>query len=229
MDCPRTFPGFDAFYVVWNPFEEDPYVGETVDASGFDDLVAYGRAEREPASPVVVRHAFGAGTPGDVVWTTTSTFLVLGPKVIETLKIEGFTGWSTFPVSLFLANGELAEGYGGLAISGRCGPLDHTRGERITITGMPGYRGFWFDPSDWDGSDVFMPRGKSWFRIVTERVKEAIEGAGFENISFIRATEFEVDARLVKKQAQSQSERQESAGQIVPPRERNARPGPNRA
>jgi hypothetical protein len=54
---------------------------------------------------------------------------------------------------------------------------------------IPEKMGFYFEPSSWDGSDIFNP-ADTWRIVVTEPVKEAIESIKATNIQFIRLTEY---------------------------------------
>ena len=60
------------------------------------------------------------------------------------------------------------------------------------------YRGGWFDPETWDGSDIFYSR--NWgFPLVVERVRDLFVLAKIKNIDFVRFTEYEMPEALTKR------------------------------
>lgn len=122
---------------------------------------------------------------------------LVSERFIDTLKAGGFSGWRTFPVTILGKDKQEISGYSGLAITGRCGPLDNSRSERRTLPAkwpavrpVPAWYGLYFDLSTWDGSDLFMPEGTG-FIFVTEPAKSALEKAKLTNLHFTRLTEVE--------------------------------------
>jgi len=88
-----------------------------------------------------------------------------------------FSGWSTQAVAINGARSEMLAGYRLLVVRGRCGPF-------LDIRPAPyEYCRAYFDPSTWDGSDVFCPPRSSRVFVV-EAVKAAIERAELSNIQF---------------------------------------------
>src|SRR5690606_13958786 len=86
-------------------------------------------------------------------------------------------GWTTWPAEVYGRRGERLEGYGGLARTGRGGPLDRSLGQRLwrepRAPGGPRFevlRGYFFDPTPWDGSDKFMPQ-RPTMHVLTPPVK----------------------------------------------------------
>jgi hypothetical protein len=120
---------------------------------------------------------------------------LVSERVITLLRDAGFTGWRTYDVELVGHDGAPIPGYYGLAIHGRCGPIDYSKSEEIpTIT--PGgvsshWFGLYFDPDTWDGSDLFMPEGTSGWIFVVDDVKRAFEKAKIKNVEFTNLVEIE--------------------------------------
>ncbi len=104
---------------------------------------------------------------------------LLSPRTIEVLRIQAFTGWSTYPVTITGARGEPIDGYKGLQVLGRCGRLS-SEPLRHDIRISPGGRayratiGLRFEPESWDGSDFFMPEDETAYVFVTQRVVDAL-------------------------------------------------------
>lgn len=152
---------------------------------GVDALEAYGRAEREPAGPVVLRWDGGRGVPGDAVWPDVGT-LVASAHLLAVLA--GFSGWRTFPVEVHSRAGEIVPGYTGVAVTGRCGPLCYDNSRVEGEGNWERYVGLRFDPATWDGSDVFgCPNGR-WL-LGTERIARALKAARIRNVVATRLSE----------------------------------------
>lgn len=149
-----------------------------------------------PQSPVRLTWHSGSRL---VDWVDTSMVpvAVVSDKMIELFEENGFIGWSTYPVEIEGRGGQPIEGYRGIAITGRSGPIDYSRSTEVTkmpisAQGNP-YQaliGLYFDASTWDGSDLFMPDGTAR-TVVNETVKAAVERAKLKNVSFKRLTEVE--------------------------------------
>jgi hypothetical protein len=147
--------------------------------------LAVTRAE-ESVKSVVVRWAIGAATPRDVVRTRVAAPFIVSDRVVSLLR--DFSGWNTYDVSLIGKTGSAFPGYRGLAVTGRCGPITDSRPIKFQKL-MPGgrfpwWRGLYFEPKTWDGSDVFMPTGRSGWIFVVERVRRALEKAKIKNVVF---------------------------------------------
>jgi hypothetical protein len=88
-------------------------------------------------------------------------------------------------------DGEVLEGYHGLSIGGRCGPLDLQRSVEFAkpypAGVFPAYRGLFFPPESWDGSDLFMPGDEMLFVFAVDRVQKAFHKAKITNVAFERA------------------------------------------
>lgn len=154
------------------------------------------RGEHRLSAPIVfhpMKHG-GGSTPYDLMGTTFPPLLLISDRVVSVLR--GFSGWTTYPVEVHGKKGERIPGYHGLAVTGRCGPIDYTQSTpRVCEPPAPQGRrsrqwfGLCFDPRTWDGSDVFVPEGTS-IKVVVEAVKQALEKAKITNADFIPLTEY---------------------------------------
>jgi hypothetical protein len=158
-------------------------------------LRAIALGKRSPRTTLQFKPALGSRLE-DLLTTTWIVPLLLSPRFHQLLRDHDFTGWTAHPAEVELRRGERAE-YGALAVSGRSGPIDDKRSERVVLppaapggNEVPGLRGLLFDPRSWDGSDVFTPEG-STFVLVTDRVRDAIAAAGLTNVALERITEIE--------------------------------------
>ncbi|MBN1206565.1 MAG: hypothetical protein JXB05_16885 [Myxococcaceae bacterium] len=56
---------------------------------------------------------------------------------------------------------------------------------------FPVWKGLFFDPASWDGSDFFMPAQRFGFVFVVEEVKKTFERAKIRNVKFTPLDQFE--------------------------------------
>ncbi len=199
----REFPGFENVYRFGDPVLPAHFRGRM--EGDYNTLLEVDRGEVVPEEPIPVRHDAG-GKPRDVIWTTWGIPVVVSDRVVGLLQTHGFTGWTTYPVTLHDKHGELVGGYHGLATTGRCGPIDYSRSEPLIVK-IPGdrealgYRGKYFDPESWDGSDFFVPSVGGGGRFVVGAVKDAFESAKIRNVDFERLSDALVSPDTVEKHA----------------------------
>jgi hypothetical protein len=158
-----TFPGFDNLFRVRDPLLDRPFRGVIRESLAL--YFSLLRGEVTLSSPLRVSWAMGSGTPGDLIWTTSGAGLILSEIAVGLLKAAGCTGWRTFPAQVFGKDGREYEGYYGLSVLGRCGPIDYSR-SAIVWRKFPGglfpyFKGEYFEPASWDESDMFMERADS--------------------------------------------------------------------
>ena len=147
------------------------------------------RGEVRPTQSTVFVHHVGS-RPCDLVSTSEFRPLLFSERFFDVLETHGFTGWSKIPVEVYGKGKVHLPGYSGLAVTGRCGPIDNSRSvPRVCPPPVPAgrtakmYCGLYFDPASWDGSDIFMPKG--WLMIVvTDPVRRALEQANLTNIAY---------------------------------------------
>jgi hypothetical protein len=188
----KQFPGFDRIFSLGESGSSKAFRGRmAVETDGFG-LV---RAEVHPVHPVTVEWAMGSAEPGEVIWATHAVPIIIADSVVQLLRTRGFTGWSLYPVSVQNKQKEPVPAYSGLAVTGRCGDLEHSMSAevpRIFPGGIfPVWKGLFFDPASWDGSDFFMPTQRFGFVFVVEEVKRAFERAKIRNVTFTPLDQFE--------------------------------------
>ncbi len=189
------FPGFDRLFEAHDPLASRPFRGRFGD---HEDAFELSRGEKDPPHPVRITWSMGAAIPGDVIWTTSAHPLILSARVIDLFAQHGITGWSTYPVRVTTKEGDDAGRFFGLAVTGRCGVIDLSK-SRIELQQKPGgyypyFRGQYFDPESWDGSDLCVQvrdeKGKSSTqRFVTERVVRLLKRHRIRNVRMERLSE----------------------------------------
>jgi hypothetical protein len=152
------------------------------------------RGQKRPISPLQLCWEEGSKLV-DFTGTTSSLPKVVSRRMVSVLTEAAITGWSTFPLELRDRRGDLMEDFRGLAVLGKCGPLQLERSRvetRIGASGKP-YKvkiGLFFDTSTWDGSDLFVP-AETAHVLVIGKAKRALEEAKISNICFERLDVFE--------------------------------------
>lgn len=146
----------------------------------------------KPSKPVRFNYVRGSREK-DIIFGGGHVCL-LSKNLIGELKEHGFTGWDTFNVSATGKNGVPLEGYVGLFINGKAGPVDHTYCKEILKPNPMGimesvYVGPGFDPKTWDGSDIFSLEGTVQI-IVSNEVKEIFEKFKTNNITFTNVKDY---------------------------------------
>jgi hypothetical protein len=129
--------------------------------------------------------------------------MIVSDRVIRIFEEHRFTGWSTYPVAVSDRSGHEIEGYAGLAITGRCDPVDIARSSVVLreypAGWFPNFRGQFFDLDSWDGSDLFMerPDERGDFtvrRYATGRVARALQREKVRQLTVVSLTDVEIDA-----------------------------------
>lgn len=162
----------------------------------YDIGIAIFRAEVEPPANLAFEVRRQGKFP-DLLFTNNIPFKLLSDPAVQALRAAGLTGWTTFPVRLEGPGFLLAPRYSGLAITGRCGPLDNSRSRSVQRRAAVGegsiavYLGMYFDPASWSGDDFFVPEGRNAYSFVTERVVELFRNAGLTGASFTPLEEVE--------------------------------------
>ncbi len=137
---------------------------------------------------------FSGTRPADIMGTTDAIPQIVSARFVDTLRLHGFSGWSTYPVRVYDKLGKERKGYFGLAVTGHAESDDSKRKvvweQPPTAEGRPirAVEGVYFLPETWDGCDIFT-LGGGGHMLCTARVKEALEAAKMTNLEFERMTE----------------------------------------
>jgi hypothetical protein len=188
MKCSQvTDLNFHTLHAIDEAFTRGAFRGRLESSAYRAEDLLVGRAK--PTTSVSFRQDSGK-RPLDLIGTTSGATRLASDSFVSALKACGASGWTTFPVKLIARSGLEISGYHGLTVTGRAGPLDGT-GTRIvkipprTPGGVETYeeRGWSFEQSSWDGSDIFVPEGTIAICVV-ERVKSALEAAKLSNACY---------------------------------------------
>jgi hypothetical protein len=201
------FPGHNRIYLLADPMSDIHFRADF--AKRAHDLLAAGVYEMfhfsgynrhpPPAETPRLYHGSGRAQPSDIVWPMAGMPPFISDRIVDLLTEHNVSGWSSFPVEIVDRNGDLHQTHHRLMITATpCGPVDWLMGELIERTEPyrgRNYRGGWFDPESWDGSDIFY--SQNWgFPLVVERVRDLFVRAKIKNIEFVRFTDYEMPESL---------------------------------
>jgi hypothetical protein len=138
----------------------------------------------------------GPRAPLDFVWTALGVPIIVSDHVISILNANRFRGWKTYAIQLFGKDAEPIGGYHGLAISGRCGPLQPERSQEVVTKRADGqsalrYKGWYFDETKWDGSHIFMPSSGTGLVFVMQEVRDALRAGQVKGVLYTPAATHE--------------------------------------
>jgi hypothetical protein len=129
----------------------------------------------------------------DIVSTGHANVYLISSMMKDIIENNGFSGCRFSHASIFQNGEPIRDDYYLLAITGKAGPIDNEKSERISVTyksGVKGieFKGLFFSEESWDGSDFFTPEGLV-LPFVVSRVKNAIEKTNITNVKFVDASE----------------------------------------
>lgn len=183
-------------YLLGEAFKRDAIRVAPRDNGEFLNDIAVTRAETMPGAAIKFKVSEGT-KQFDLVGTTLAIPLIVSDHLIEVLRKNDFTGWSTYPIEIVCDDDIRIEGFCGLAISGRCGPIDDSLSQEVLIEPpVPegnvcrGLRGICFEPNTWDGSDFFMAPNYHG-KFVTHEVKNALTREAIQNALLEQASSIE--------------------------------------
>lgn len=176
-------------------YKQGAPVAET--ASGkIDDAFAYLNCSVEQKEHLVYRTTKGSKLT-DIIPTTQTIILLISKRMQQLFTENNFTGWCIDDAVLIDKSGNNVEGYGMLRINGKCGPVDTTMGEIVTLpprvpTGKVRRvrRGLFFDLNTWGKTDFYIPEGTGHI-LITSRVHDAIVKSKFTNVFMENIADYE--------------------------------------
>jgi len=174
---------------IWHMYEGNKgliVITDDADRMKEGDIWRLIRGELRLARPIVYRYHMGK-VPQDLVATTFPARYLLSDRMVLALSNGNFSGWSTYPVRVIGKDGQEILGYHGFSITGKSGPPDWSRSQRVErqVRGgiWPYLKGVYIDETTWDGSDIFIPEGTGYICIM-EAVHEALKPLNLTNIEF---------------------------------------------
>lgn len=148
-----------------------------------------------PDGPIPIRRLMGR-EPGDIVLGGSPAFLLISRSFQQALQGAEISGWTTYSIHPAADLTESLDGYMGLAVTGRCQIDDARSIPSLMPPPEPGgtayrvWKGLYFDPSSWDGSDIFLEPGHAAV-FLTSRCRDALEAARLSDVAFTALADFE--------------------------------------
>ncbi len=139
----------------------------------------------------------------DILDTGTGSFYLISDKMKCLLEENKLTGWKTFSIKLLDKKNIEIQGYHGLSVLGRCGPINFNNSEivyREVLSYRPPwkfYKGYQFDLDQWDNSDFFIPKGRLR-TIITEKAANILINNKINNLFLINLLDVETDNDIVQ-------------------------------
>ena len=157
--------------------------------------------------------------PYDYISTSLVNVHLFSDRVFGCFRQHGFEGWKTFPAIVRGGDGFIMPAYQGLAVTGRCGPIDSSMSHQLPpqdvesadADASPVLIGLYFQLETWDGSHIFSPDGASHVFVV-EEVKAALERIGATNFRFRSLNELENRRASLRRWNESRVKKSGDAG-----------------
>ena len=143
------------------------------DAKTYPDYITF---------PVVFRIFDGSKLSDIISMRYTGMSALISDHVVEVLRQNNLTGWSTYPIVLLDKKGNAIGGYHGFTVTGRAGGVIELVPENEIVFEQR-YKYQQWELSSWDGSDFAHIKGR-YETICTERVRIAIKNAGIKGLRF---------------------------------------------
>jgi len=196
---------FSNFFVVEDPVSKKNYRGQLVNE--FDDFGNLLRAEYK-IDHIVIKYLEGLNEPSNFFWNRVNEPFCVNQSLIDILQEAKITGWTTIPTTVLTHLGnKTIDNYFAVTVTGRTNPLDYLETD-VIFKQFPGgkfphFKGLYFDPKSWDGTDIFMERpdndGKSSaFIYVTKKFVDAFKKNNVKNIKFVNFNDYETDCGMIK-------------------------------
>lgn len=155
---------------------------------GRQDINGFAIARGEAELPEDVTFAGRkAGFRGDIIATGFASLYLISSRLAEGLKVEGMSGWRSAPVR-FEGGSPVDGAFHTLSVVGRCGPIRHELSEvsehRDGRNVRRYWRGAYFDPETWDGSDMFTPIDRGTLFVVS-KVREFLRRHDLHGIRLV--------------------------------------------
>jgi len=179
---------FKQFYYVGSSWATQYYRFSTLESEEDiqDDFELF-RGEFTPKKPITIKIDRG-GRAADFIWGGRVSVNIVSDKVVNILRENQIKKFTTYPVKVVLENGERLEGFHGLSVLGRAGPIDLVRSRAKVVyrdndTPFPlRMNGLYFHPENWDGSDIFTLDETSYL-LITQKVLNFLKKVkGFEAV-----------------------------------------------
>lgn len=193
---------FSDFFVIEDPSSKKNFRGQIS-----SDIAGYRLSRSEViVDKFAIRYLEGAEEPSAIFWNRSNDPFCVSNEVLNILTTNGITGWSSFPVSVEDKNGKAWDCFSALTIHGRADAINYLESD-IVFKQMPGgpspsFKGLYFTPESWDGSDLFMTRADQFgkttaFMYATKKLVQVFRKEKTRNIRFVNFNDYELWCPIV--------------------------------
>jgi len=155
-----------------------------------------------------IHHLEGSGEPGNLFWNMVNDPFCINQSVADAFSQDNIQGWTATPASVLTKSGDKsAENYFAVSVTGRSDAVDYLQTD-IVFRQLPGgnypyFKGIYFDPESWDGSDIFMERPdqhghSNAFIYVTKKLVDICKKRKVKNIAFTNFNDYLTDCDMIK-------------------------------
>ena len=196
---------FSNFFVVEDPDSTKNYRGQIV--NDMDSNLKLLRAEYTPGH-LTITHIAGSNEPGSLFWNRVNESFCVNQALVNMFQEKGIKGLTFTPATVLTkSGGKTLDNYFAVSVAGRINAVDYLKTD-IVYKQFPGgqfphFKGLYFDPESWDGSDIFMERpdneGKqSAFIYVTKKFVDAVIKCKVKNIGFVNFNDYLTDCGMIR-------------------------------
>ncbi|HEY6062770.1 MAG TPA: hypothetical protein VIV35_04120 [Chitinophagaceae bacterium] len=196
---------YSNFFVVEDPVSTKNYRGDIINP--IDEPGALLRNEYK-VNQLDIKYMEGSNEPGSLFWNSVTDPFCISGTFVDILHRNNITGWSTIPAKVLTKSGSYTiDNFFALTVTGRANAIDYLQTDivfRLFPGGQfPHFKGLYFDPESWDGSDIFMERpdsdGKSSaFIYVTKKFVDTCKKNKVKNIRFVSFNDYLTDCEMIK-------------------------------
>lgn len=189
---------FSNFFIVDDPLSKKNFRGKITDQINNPWLLIRSEIDLDK---LTIEHLEGGQEPGSLFWNQVNDPFCIHNDLLDILRKNEISGWSAIPVTIESKNGIKNSSFSALKIHGRANAIDYLESDVVFVQTPRGrsasFKGLYFEPESWDGSDLFMSRsdnyGKSTaFVYASKKLVEIFKKAKVKNIKFTNFNDFEI-------------------------------------
>jgi len=198
---------FSNFFVVKDPASKKNYRGQIVNE--FNEFGKLLRAGYN-VDHLDIKYLEGSSEPSNLFWNMVTETFCVNKTLVDLLQNANISGWTGISTTVLTKSGNKSiDNYFAVTVNGRANSIDYLRTD-IIFEQLPGgqfpfFKGLFFDPESWDGSDIFMTRFDNnrkskytAFIYVTKKFVDTFKKNKVTNIRFVNFNDYTTDCEIIK-------------------------------
>jgi len=198
---------FSNFFVVEDPASKKNYRGQIVNE--FNEFGKLLRADYK-VNHLDIKYLEGSGEPSNLFWNMVTDPFCVSQTLLELIRNANISGWTGISTTVLTKSGSKSiDNYFAITVNGRANSIDYLQTdiifEQLPGGQFPSFKGLFFDPESWDGSDIFMARPNNnskskytAFIYVTKKFVDTLKKNKVSNIRFINFNDYTTDCEIIK-------------------------------